>query len=32
LNDITFLPNTMKVYQAVQKLFVGDTETDRLVI
>jgi hypothetical protein len=25
-------PNFMKIYQAVQKLLVGDTETDRQVI
>jgi hypothetical protein len=28
LNDITSLPNVMKIYQAVQKLLVGDTQTD----
>jgi hypothetical protein len=32
LNGITSLPNIMKIYHAVQKLLVGDTETDRLVI
>jgi hypothetical protein len=29
LNDITCLPNFMKIYQAVQKILVGDTQTDR---
>jgi hypothetical protein len=28
LNDIS-VPNSMKIYQAVQKLLVGDTQTDR---
>jgi hypothetical protein len=32
LNGITSIPNSMKIYQAVQKLLVGDTETERLVI
>jgi hypothetical protein len=32
LNGITTIPNVMKIYQAVQKLLVGDTQTDRLVI
>jgi hypothetical protein len=31
LNDITFIPNFMKIYQAVQKLVVEDTQRDRLV-
>jgi len=29
LNGITSLPNIMKIYKAVQKLLVGDTQTDR---
>jgi hypothetical protein len=29
LNGIYPLPNFMKIYQAVQKLLVGDTQTDR---
>jgi hypothetical protein len=28
LNGITSVPNFMKVYQAVPKLLVGDTQTD----
>jgi hypothetical protein len=28
LNGITSVPNFMKIYQAVQKLLVGDTQTD----
>jgi hypothetical protein len=36
LDDITSVPNVMKIYQAAQKLLVGDThrytQTDRLVI
>jgi hypothetical protein len=28
LNGITSAPNFMKIYQAVQKLLVGDTQTD----
>jgi hypothetical protein len=36
LNIIASVPNFMKIYQAVQKLLVGDTQTrtqrDRLVI
>jgi ubiquitin C-terminal hydrolase len=32
LNGITSVPNFMKIYQAIQKLLVGDTQTDRLVI
>jgi hypothetical protein len=32
LNDITFVPNFMKIYQTFQKLLAGDTQTDRLVI
>jgi hypothetical protein len=28
LNDITSVPNFMKIYQAVQKLLVGDRQTD----
>jgi hypothetical protein len=29
LNVITSLPNIMKIYQAVQKLLMGDTQTGR---
>jgi hypothetical protein len=29
LNGITSIPNFMKFYQAVQKLIVEDTQTDR---
>jgi hypothetical protein len=29
LNDITYLPNIMKTYQAFQKLLVVDRQTDR---
>jgi hypothetical protein len=29
LNGITFVPNLMKICQAVQKLLVGVTQTDR---
>jgi hypothetical protein len=29
LKGITSPPNIIKIYQAVQKLLVGDTETDR---
>jgi hypothetical protein len=29
LNGLTSVPNVMKIYQAVQKLLVGDTQTDR---
>jgi hypothetical protein len=29
LNGITSVLNSMKIYQAVQKLLVGDTQTDR---
>jgi hypothetical protein len=32
LNGITSTPNIMKNYQAVQKLLVGDKQTERLVI
>jgi hypothetical protein len=28
LNVITSVPNFMKLYQAVEKLLVGDTQTD----
>jgi hypothetical protein len=28
-NGITFLTNFMKIYQLVQKLCMGDTQTDR---
>jgi hypothetical protein len=28
LNGITSVPNLMKIYQVVQKLLVGDTQTD----
>jgi hypothetical protein len=28
LNDITSVPNVIKIYQAVQKVLVGDTQTD----
>jgi hypothetical protein len=28
LNGITSLPNSMNIYQAVQNLLVGDTQTD----
>jgi hypothetical protein len=31
LNGIISVPNFIKIYQAVQKLLVGDTQTDRLV-
>jgi hypothetical protein len=31
LHGITSIPNFMKIYQAVQKLLVGDKQTDRLV-
>jgi hypothetical protein len=29
LNDIASILNLLKIYQAVQKLLVGDTQTDR---
>jgi hypothetical protein len=29
LNGITSIPNFTKIYKAVQKLLVGDTQTDR---
>jgi hypothetical protein len=29
LKGITSVPNFMKIYQAFQKLLVGDTQTDR---
>jgi hypothetical protein len=29
LNGITSIPNFMKIYQAVQKILVGDTQTDK---
>jgi hypothetical protein len=29
LNGITSVPNFIKIYQAVQNLLVGDTQTDR---
>jgi hypothetical protein len=29
LNGITFIINFMKIYQAVQKSLVGDTQTNR---
>jgi hypothetical protein len=32
LNGITSVTNFMKSYQAVQKLLVGDTQTDRQMI
>jgi hypothetical protein len=32
LNGITSGPNLIKVYQDVQKLLVGDPQTDRQVI
>jgi hypothetical protein len=35
MNDITSIPNFIKIYQAVQKLLMGThrhTQTDRLVI
>jgi hypothetical protein len=32
LNGINSVPNFMKLYQEVQKLLVGDTQTDRLAI
>jgi hypothetical protein len=28
LNGISFVPNFMKIFQAVQKLLVGDTQID----
>jgi hypothetical protein len=32
IDDITSVPNFMKIYQAVQTLSVGGTQIDRLVI
>jgi ubiquitin C-terminal hydrolase len=29
LNGITSVPNFMKIYQAIQKLLVGDIQTDK---
>jgi hypothetical protein len=29
LNSITSVPNFMKIYEAFQKLLVGDTQTER---
>jgi hypothetical protein len=31
LNGITSVPNFMKIYHAVQKILVGDTQTDKPV-
>jgi hypothetical protein len=32
LNDIMCLPDFMKIYQTIQKLLLGDAQTDILVI